>query len=131
MAGPKRAPAGRTAAERAKAENRGRRAETLAVLWLAAKGYRILGRRVRTPLGELDLVARTLQGTLCFIEVKSRARPAAAEDALGDRQRARIMRAADHYLAHRPAIRHKGVRFDVVLIVPGRLPRHLKDAWRP
>jgi putative endonuclease len=46
---------------------------------------------------------------------------------VGERQRARILRAAELYLAGRPA----PMRFDVVTVVPGRLPRHLIDAFRP
>jgi putative endonuclease len=116
---------------RLKAERDGRRAERLAALWLIAKGYRVMGRRVRTPLGELDLVMRAPSGLVCFIEVKTRARDAAAEEALGARQQARIARAAELYLGMRPALRHKGVRFDVILVVPRRWPRHVRDAWRP
>ena len=55
------------------AERRGRRSETWAALFLMAKGYRILGRRVRTRAGEIDLVARSPRGVLCFVEVKARA----------------------------------------------------------
>ena len=112
---------------RKKAEKRGRRGETLAALLLVCKGYRILGRRVRTRVGEIDLIARSPRGVFCFIEVKARPAEGLATEAIGQRQRARIVRAAELYLAGRPAT----MRFDVVTVVPGRLPRHLKDAWRP
>ena len=118
-------------ADRKAAESLGRRAETLAVLWLTCKFYRVLGRRVRTPVGEIDLVAKTPGGVLCFVEVKMRASTAAATEAVSPRQRQRIERAAALYMGARPALRHNGVRFDLILIVPRRLPRHLKDAWRP
>jgi putative endonuclease len=116
---------------RKRAERSGRNAESLAALWLACKFYRVLGRRVRTPVGELDLVARSPSGTLCFVEVKARESADLASEAIGFRQRDRITRAAALYMAARPALRHNGVRFDAILIAPGRLPRHLKDAWRP
>ncbi len=112
------------------AERRGRRGESLAALLLICKGYRILGRRVRTHAGEIDLVARTPRGVLCFIEVKARRDLQDAQAALGPRQQARIARAAQFYLAQRRDLRPKGVRFDTIMIF-GRWPRHLRDAWRP
>jgi putative endonuclease len=114
---------------RKRAEKRGRSSETLAALLLALKGYRILGRRVRTHAGEIDLVARSPRGILCFIEVKARADARDAAESVGPRQRARIARAADLYVARRPALAERGVRFDIVTVAP--LPRHLRDAWRP
>src|SRR3984957_21310848 len=92
------------------AERRGRRSETWAAMFLMAKGYRILGRRVRTHAGEIDLVARSPSGVVCFIEVKAREEREAASIALGPRQQARIERAAELYLAQRPGLRPKGVR---------------------
>ena len=113
------------------AERRGRRGELLASLILLAKGYRILGRRVRTRLGEIDLVACSPGGVICFIEVKARAAFADAVEALMPRQQARIARAAEHFLAQRPGLRARAVRFDTITVTRGRLPRHLRDAWRP
>lgn len=118
--------AGRRAAER-----RGRRAEDFAALLLLFKGYRILGRRLRNGAGEVDLVARSPSGILCFVEVKARASSDDAVGAVGDRQRARIARAAELYLAAWPQLGHKGVRFDIITVAPGRWPRHHPDAWRP
>jgi putative endonuclease len=113
------------------AESHGRRSEILAVLWLSCKFYRVLGRRVKTHLGELDLVAMSPAGVLCFVEVKARALEGDAAEAVTFRQRARIVRAAALYLGARPKLRHKAVRFDAILVVPRRWPRHVKDAWRP
>jgi putative endonuclease len=113
------------------AERRGRRGELLASLVLLAKGYRILGRRVRTHLGEIDLVARSPAGVICFIEVKARDAFADAVEALMPRQQARIARAAEHYLAQRPGLRANKVRFDTITVTRGQIPRHLRDAWRP
>ncbi|HUO99023.1 MAG TPA: YraN family protein [Rhizomicrobium sp.] len=109
------------------AEKRGRSGELLAALLLVLKGYRILGRRVKTRAGEIDLIAKSPRGVVCFVEVKARPDEGLATEAIGLRQRARIVRAAGLYLAGRPA----PARFDVVTVVPGRWPRHLKDAWRP
>ena len=113
------------------AESHGRRSEDLAALLLMCKLYRVIGRRVKTRAGELDLVALSPQGLLCFIEVKARGLENDAVEAVTQRQRQRIARAAELYLGARPSLRHKGVRFDAILVTPRRLPRHLKDAWRP
>ena len=114
------------------AEAHGRRSEFWAALWLSCKFYRVLGRRVKTRLGELDLIALSPDGVLCFIEVKARALENAAADAISGRQRMRIERAAALYLGAHPALRHKAVRFDAILVTPRPWPpRHLKDAWRP
>jgi putative endonuclease len=115
---------------RRKAEQRGRRSEIAAIALLLLKGYRILGRRVRNPAGEIDLVAKAPMGPVCFIEVKARADAIAAGLSLGGQQKARITRAATLYLAQRPRLAAGGARFDIVAVVPGRLPRHYRDAWR-
>ena len=112
------------------AEMRGRRAETRAALWLLCRFYRVIGRRVRTQAGEIDLIARAPSGTLCFIEVKARPSGREAAEAISHRQRARIVRAASLYLKRNPRLRHKGVRFDVILICPGEKLRHIKDAFQ-
>jgi putative endonuclease len=116
--------------KRRKAETRGRRSELFAIALLTLKGYRILARRLRTPLGEIDLVAKSPMGLVCFIEVKARSEAMLATQSLSDRQKARIGRAAMHYLAKRPGLARKGARFDIIAVAPGRLPRHHRDAWR-
>ena len=113
------------------AEARGRRSEFWAALLLSCKLYRVLGRRVKTRLGELDLIALSPAGILCFIEVKARELEGSASEAITARQRERIERAAALYLSTRPALRHKAVRFDAILMMPRQWPRHVKDAWRP
>jgi putative endonuclease len=113
------------------AEKRGRRSETWAALLLRLKGYRILGRRVRTHAGEIDLIARAPSGLVCFIEVKARTDHTLAAESVGGRQQARIARAAALYVAGRPELTRKGMRFDIVTVAPGALPRHIRDAWRP
>lgn len=113
------------------AERRGRRSEFWAALALLLKGYLILGRRVRTRAGEIDLIARAPSGLLCFIEVKMRPEGLMAAESVMPRQQARIARAAALYLASRPGLGRRGVRFDVVTVAPRSWPRHLRDAWRP
>ena len=116
-------------ADRQIAERRGRASETLAALLLRLKGYRILGRRVRTHAGEIDLVARSPRGVLCFVEVKARPDARAAIDSVATRQRARIQRAATLFVSSKPSLSHAAMRFDIVTVSP--LPRHIPDAWRP
>ncbi len=112
-----------------RAEKRGRHAETLALWWLRAKGYRIRGRRVRLPEGEIDLIAERA-GVIAFVEVKARANVTLGLESVAPRQQARIAAAAERWLAHhaKPA---QGARFDVIVASPMRPPHHVRDAWRP
>jgi putative endonuclease len=118
----------RTARGRA-AHASGLRAENLAAALLRCKLYRIVGRRVKTRLGEIDLIARRGK-TLVFIEVKSRGDYAMAAESLQLHQRGRLARAAQLFAASRPEFAGFDMRFDVVLVTPRRLPHHLVDAWQ-
>jgi len=111
------------------ARRSGRRAEVLAALWLMAKGYRILGFRLKTPQGEIDLLARR-GPVLAVVEVKRRTSLEAALEAVGPIQRERLRRAAVQIAARRPALSEVQVRLDLMAMAPGRWPRHLADAWR-
>jgi putative endonuclease len=113
------------------AERWGRRSELLATAMFVLKGYRILGRRVRTKVGEIDLIVRSPFGIVCFVEVKAREIGESAMEAVRIPQQLRIARAAELYLAQRPALRANGIRFDVVTVGRRGFPRHLPDAWRP
>jgi putative endonuclease len=113
---------------RQQAEERGRRGEALAAWWLRLHGWRILARRVRTPAGEIDIVARRFR-TVAFVEVKARASRGECEIAL-DRHRLRRVAAAAGALAPRFARAGDVTRIDAVLIAPGQLPRHLPDVWQ-
>lgn len=110
-------------------EKRGRTAEALAALALRLKGYRIAARRVRTPAGEIDLVARR-GNVVAFVEVKARASHAQAAEALSAPQRRRIVRAAAHYIAANPGLAGMTQRFDAVLVAPRKWPQHVISAWR-
>jgi putative endonuclease len=120
--------ADRARTDRSSAEMRGKRSEAWAAWWLRLKGHRILGRRVKTHAGEIDLVTLSPFGPVCFVEVKARRLPRDAAEAVGHEQRTRIARAASLYLAARPALARRGARFDIVTVAG--LPRHLPDAWR-
>lgn len=115
--------------KRQRRERSGRQAETAAGLWLQLKGYRILDRRARTPQGELDLVAARGK-MLVFVEVKSRQTFEAALDAVTAETRTRIEQAARLWVSRKPKMRDWLWHFDIVLLAPGRLPRHMPDAWR-
>ena len=106
----------------------GRRAEVVAALWLMAKGYRILGFRLATPLGEIDLLAQR-GGVLAVVEVKSRTSLEAALEAVTYEQRGRLRRAGAHVAAHRAGLRDAMVRLDLIALAPGRRPRHVPNAW--
>ncbi|MGE0847601.1 MAG: YraN family protein, partial [Flavobacteriaceae bacterium] len=98
------------AARRREAEKRGRSAEIAALLLLAAKGWLPLARRVKTPVGEIDLVVRRAR-TLAFVEVMRRANAADALASVTHRQRARILRAAEWWLARNPSYGGYTLRF--------------------
>ncbi|HEX8216536.1 MAG TPA: YraN family protein [Allosphingosinicella sp.] len=108
-------------------ERGGRRAEALAAWWLRLKGWKILARRLRTPLGEVDIVARRGR-IVAFVEVKSRAKAAEAALALDDYRLRRVAAAADA-LAHRFVRDGDDIRIDAIFVVPRRLPRHLTNVW--
>ncbi len=114
---------------RAAAEARGRRAERRAAWWLRLHGWRILGERLRVATGEVDLVARRGR-IVAFIEVKWRERPEDLDLAI-DQYRLRRVAAAAEMLSSRFAGPRDDIRIDVMLLAPGRLPRHLVHVWQP
>lgn len=111
---------------RAEREAQGRRGERLAAWYLRLKGWRILARRVRTPRGEIDLVVRRGR-TVAFVEVKWRASAVEMEQAI-DPWRLRRVIAACESVAHRYAADGEDLRVDVLLLAPGRWPRHIVNA---
>lgn len=109
------------------AEAAGRRGERIAGWWLRLKGWRILDRRVRTPAGEVDLIARR-GGIVAFVEVKARATEGDLDFAIDQRRLARVAAAAE-VLMPRYAGPGDDIRVDVILIAPGTRPRHIENAW--
>jgi putative endonuclease len=114
--------------ERRAAEERGRRAEAVAAWYLRAKGYRVLARRYRTPVGEIDLVVARGR-VIAFVEVKARPSLAEGAEAVTATGRRRIARAAALWLAAHPDAARRDLRFDVIVAAPGRLPRHITGAF--
>jgi putative endonuclease len=103
-------------------------AESRAAMLLIAKGYRILARRWKTPFGEIDIVARR-RHALVFVEVKARERTDDAAEAVTERSKRRIIAAAELWLARNPADAQREIRFDVILMTPGTMPRHIANAF--
>jgi putative endonuclease len=103
-------------------------AESRAAFFLIAKAYRIVARRWKTPFGEIDIVARRRRN-LVFVEVKARDNLDAAAESVTERTRQRIVAAAEMWLARRPQDAQCTIRFDVILMVPGRMPRHIVNAF--
>jgi putative endonuclease len=111
------------------ARRSGRRGEVLAALLLMLKGYRILGFRLASPQGEIDLLALK-GGVLAVVEVKRRTTLETALEAVRTDQRQRLRRAAAAVAAGRPALKGATIRLDLIALAPGRLPRHIPDAWK-
>jgi putative endonuclease len=118
-----------TSIRRQAAERRGHRAEQHAALLLRLKGFRLLARRYRSPVGETDIVARRAR-LLVAVEVKARGNLETAAYAIDKRQQKRIARATEHFLAANPFYSDHQIRFDAILVAPRKLPQHTPDAWR-
>jgi putative endonuclease len=103
-------------------------AESRAAMLLIVKGYRIVARRWKTPLGEIDIVARRRR-TLAFVEVKARRHADDAAGAVTERTKRRIIGAAELWLAHHPDDAQRNARFDVILVAPGSMPKHIANAF--
>jgi putative endonuclease len=114
--------------ERVAAFKFGLSAESRAAMFLIAKGYRIAARRWKTPFGEIDIVARR-RHALVFVEVKARERIDDAAEAVTERTRHRIIAAAELWLARHPDDTQRTISFDVMLVAPGKMPRHIANAF--
>ncbi|WP_173934562.1 YraN family protein [Chelativorans sp. Marseille-P2723] len=116
--------------KRLQAYRRGHRGEWFAAVALMLKGYRIVARRFRTPLGEIDLIARR-GSVVAIVEVKVRAKLEDAMNAVGPATQRRIDAAADIWLARQPDYARLSLRYDLIAILPGRWPVHVKNIYSP
>lgn len=122
---------------RRKAERDGRWAEFAAGLILTFKGFRVIERRYRSPVGEIDIIAlrrwpfETGRPLIVFAEVKKRRSAEEAAESLSSRQQMRIARAAGAFLAANPPLNGADMRFDVFVAGRGFWPRHIVNAWQP
>ena len=114
--------------KRQAAERRGHKGEALAAFWLQLHGWRVLARRLRTPVGAIDLVVRRGR-TVAFVEVKARATTVEADLSL-DRHRLRRVAAAANAVLARYVRDGDTARIDALFIVPRRWPRHVPDVWQ-
>jgi putative endonuclease len=103
-------------------------AESRAAAFLIAKGFRILARRWKSSLGEIDIVARR-RHLLIFVEVKARPNLDEAAESVNARQQRRIAAAAEIWLGANPDGSVRDIRFDAILVAPGKLPRHITAAF--
>ncbi len=99
----------------------GQAAEDRALAYLQAAGLRLLARNYRTPGrggGEIDLIMRAPDGTVVFVEVRSRSSRAwgGAGASIGATKQRRIVFAARHFLLRWGS--EPPCRFDAVLLEP-------------
>ena len=121
-------PAHTPSPERVIAFRTGLSAESRAAAWLIARGYRILARRFRSRVGEIDIIVRR-RNLVAFIEVKARASLDEAAYAVTPQQQQRIIAAAAAWLVQNPQFERHEMRFDAILVAPGHLPKHLTAAF--
>ena len=114
--------------KRKRAERRGRTSEYIAALYLLLKGYRIVALRYRTKAGEVDIIARR-GDIVVFVEVKARREEGLAVDAVNFSAQQRIRAASDIWLSRQPDAISLTQRYDIVAVLPGRWPRHFRDAF--
>ena len=106
----------------------GRRGEDVAAWYLRLKLFRVVERRYKTPLGEIDLIAERF-GEIVFVEVKARQRPGDELDALLHVNRRRLVRAAQYFVMRNPRLADRPMRFDVIFLAPFSWPRHVRNAF--
>jgi len=111
-----------------KAVRLGHWAESISCWLLRLKGYRIIVRNLRTPVGEVDIIAKRAN-TLCFIEVKARKTHFSALHAVSLHQQKRIVRAAKSFLSRNQRYCGHQIRFDLIAIAPKHWPKHIQNAW--
>lgn len=105
-------------------------AEWLCFVMLIIRGYNMLERRWKSPVGEIDLIAQK-NNLLVFVEVKARPTFEKGAEAVSVAQRIRIENATRSWLASNPKFAGHDIRFDAMIVTPWRLPHHIIDAWRP
>ena len=111
------------------ADRKGREAEAQAAQWLMQQGFELVAERVKTKVGEIDLIARK-PGLVVFAEVKWRKTASDLDLAIDERRLARVA-AAVEVVAHEYAAPTDDIRIDVLLLAPGTRPRHIENAWMP
>lgn len=110
----------------------GEKGENKACNYLQKKGFAIVARNFRHKRNEIDIIARDINNTLVFVEVKAKSSSKFGhpEEAVDEKKAARIVEAAEHYIFENDW--HGNIRFDVVAIdlsaKDGEII-HFKDAF--
>ena len=104
-------------------------AECLCRIALRLKFYRILAKRYKTPVGEIDIVAAR-GNTVIAVEVKARPAREQALESISQHQQNRIAQTLQHFVMRHPQCARTNLRFDVMIVTPGKWPEHMKNAWR-
>lgn len=112
-----------------KSYNWGIIAEFIAIIFLKLKGYKILKRRYKTFMGEVDIVAKKGK-FLIAVEVKARKTATSSEEVLSKHQQNRIKRAMMFFMtANFKKYFNHSVRFDLIIVSPYKLPKHYQGFW--
>ena len=106
---------------------RGHKAEDRMAWYLRCKGYRIIDKRFKTPVGEIDIIAKK-GGALIFVEVKYRQNTVALGEAISVKNRRRVEKAAQLF-CQKHRLSNQQWRFDAILLAPKKWPHHIKQAW--
>ena len=109
--------------------DRGKIYEDQAAAFLEKAGLKLIRRNWSAPTGEIDIIASE-KGTLVFVEVRGRSSAgfgSPAETVTKSKQD-RIIKTAIGYLKAK-ALKPESVRFDVVAIIPGNEPEHIRGAF--
>lgn len=115
-----------TSSERRRRYRLGMSAELVAAAYLMLKGYRVLARRHKTPVGEVDLIV-VRRGRVAFVEVKRRQTMSEAEASITPRQRRRVRRAAELWLARNRRYLGFEIGFDALFLLPRSWPVHIEN----
>lgn len=107
---------------------KGMTAEYIAALWLILHGYRLVHRRFQTKSGEIDLIARRGALTI-FVEVKARKEIQMGIDSVTYETQNRIKAASDIWLSKQQNAQLLSQRYDIIVVVPWKLPQHFIDAF--
>lgn len=118
-----------SASKKQQAFLRGLHAESMVGVYMMLRGCKILARRYKTPVGEIDLIARRGK-TILFVEVKARANKAQALEAVHVQAQGRIIRAAQYFISQHPRYNSYAMRFDVAAFCPPFRVHYLDNAWQ-
>ncbi len=111
------------------AERKGHKGETFAAILLMLKGYRIVARRYKTKLGEVDIIARR-RNIVALVEVKARNSLLEAMDAVDTTTMRRIEAAGDLWLTKQRDYARINIRYDLIAVLPGKLPVHVQNLFQ-